>query len=81
MKAAELDRWIATLQTMMTVLPFSALEARITAYLMRGLALEQLQDAMIAATATVHGLPVATRNTRDFERFGVMLVNPFEFKG
>jgi predicted nucleic acid-binding protein len=33
---------------------------------------------LIAATALVHGLSVATRNTRDFERCGVPVVNPFE---
>jgi len=35
-------------------------------------------DAMIAATAQVHGLTVATRNTRDFEALGVATLNPFE---
>ena len=34
-------------------------------------------DAMIAATAIVHGLTVVTRNVRDFEQFGVALLNPF----
>lgn len=36
------------------------------------------RDALIAATALVHGLTVATRNTRDFEATGVKLVNPWE---
>ncbi len=40
-----------------------------------------MADAMIAAIARVNGLTMATRNTRDFARFGVPLVNPFEFKG
>lgn len=35
-------------------------------------------DGLLAATATVHGLVLATRNVRDFERSGVALVNPFE---
>jgi hypothetical protein len=34
-------------------------------------------DALIAATALVHGLVVVTRNVRDFERFGVQILNPF----
>ncbi len=34
-------------------------------------------DVMIAATADIHGLAVATRNARHFERFGVPVVNPF----
>ena len=35
-------------------------------------------DGLIAATALVHGLTVATRNTEDFWRSGVAVVNPFE---
>lgn len=34
-------------------------------------------DALIAATALVHGLGVATRNGADFERAGVRLCNPW----
>jgi toxin FitB len=32
---------------------------------------------MIAATAQVHGLTVATRNERDFKPFGIAVFNPF----
>lgn len=35
------------------------------------------RDALIAATALVHGMTVATRNTRDFIHTGVKLVNPW----
>ena len=35
------------------------------------------RDAMIAATALVHGLTVVTRNTADFARLGVPLLNPW----
>lgn len=34
-------------------------------------------DMLIAATALEHQLPLATRNSRDFQRCGVALVNPF----
>ncbi len=34
-------------------------------------------DALIAATARVHGWIVVTRNTSDFERSGVRVLNPF----
>ena len=34
-------------------------------------------DALIAATALVHGLGVVTRNVADFERAGVALANPW----
>ena len=38
---------------------------------------EHAIDKLIAATAMIHGLSLATRNTKDFERTGVGLVNPF----
>lgn len=34
-------------------------------------------DALIAATAQVHGLTLATRNTTDFEPMGVAFVDPW----
>ena len=37
-----------------------------------------IEDAMIAATAAVHGLTVVTRNVRDFEKLGVQVLNPFD---
>lgn len=35
-------------------------------------------DALIAATALVHDMTVATRNIRDFEGTGVVLVDPWQ---
>ena len=35
------------------------------------------RDALIAATAMVHGLTVVTRNVADFESTGVALLNPW----
>jgi toxin FitB len=34
-------------------------------------------DALIAATARIYGLTVVTRNVRDFELAGVLVLNPF----
>jgi hypothetical protein len=34
-------------------------------------------DALIAATARVHGMTVVTRNAKDFELAGVRVLNPF----
>ena len=34
-------------------------------------------DALIAATARVHGMTVVTRNVKDFELAGVQVLNPF----
>jgi predicted nucleic acid-binding protein len=39
-----------------------------------------VEDAMIAATAAIHRLTIATRNVRDFESFGVPTFNPFAMK-
>lgn len=36
-----------------------------------------IRDGLIAATALVHGLTVATRNTADFDPTGVPTVNPW----
>ncbi len=36
------------------------------------------RDAFIAATALVHGMTVATRNTADFAPTGVSTLNPWE---
>ncbi|MBN9276094.1 MAG: type II toxin-antitoxin system VapC family toxin [Hyphomicrobium sp.] len=35
------------------------------------------RDALIAATAAVHGLTVVTRNVTDFEPMGVTVLNPW----
>jgi predicted nucleic acid-binding protein len=42
----------------------------------RGVGLQPI-DAFIAATAQVHGMTLATRNTKDFKECGVALVNPW----
>jgi toxin FitB len=39
------------------------------------------RDALIAATALVHGLTVVTRNTADFEPMGVAVLNPWRAPG
>ena len=36
-----------------------------------------IKDSLIAATALVHELVIATRNRADFEKAGVKLVDPF----
>ena len=36
------------------------------------------RDALIAATALVHGMTVVTRNVEDFEATGVTLLNPWD---
>lgn len=36
-----------------------------------------VRDALIAATALVHGMPVVTRNVVDFDTAGVEVVDPW----
>jgi len=36
------------------------------------------RDALIAATALVHGMTVVTRNVNDFDPMGVAVVNPWQ---
>lgn len=43
----------------------------------KGLAMP-IKDSLIAATALVHELTVATRDTADYRNAGVVLVNPFD---
>ena len=38
------------------------------------------EDAMMAATARVHGLTMATRNERDFAHFDVAVLNSFKHR-
>ena len=39
-----------------------------------------IKDSLIAATALVHDLVVATRNRPDFTKAGVRIVDPFVLK-
>jgi predicted nucleic acid-binding protein len=36
-----------------------------------------IKDSLIAATVLGHGLTMVTRNTKDFEKAGVAVINPF----
>jgi predicted nucleic acid-binding protein len=59
------------------ILPMDAHVFREWARLMDGRPSQPMEDAMIAATARVHGLTVVTRNERDFASFTVEVLNPF----
>jgi predicted nucleic acid-binding protein len=76
-KALEIESWVDELADSVQVLPMDALCFREWARLMNGKSDTLVEDAMIAATARVHGLTVATRNERDFAALGVALLNPF----
>jgi toxin FitB len=50
----------------------------LTGRLRRGGIQLPMADGLIAATALHHGMHVVTRNVKDFEPTGVLLVNPWE---
>jgi toxin FitB len=76
-RAAAFDFWVGRIAGGSNVLPLDVAAAREAARLLNKNSMVLMADAMIAAIARVNGLTVATRNTRDFERFAVPLVNPF----
>ncbi len=76
-KAEELEAWLDKVLASYGVLPMDAPAFREWARLMHGRSDTISEDAMIAATAIVHRLTVATRNVSDFLQLGVDLQNPF----
>jgi hypothetical protein len=76
-KAKEIENWLGGHAERYAVLPLTLPIMRRWATLMHRRSDDLAMDAMIAATAVHHGLTVATRNTRDFEPFGVLVTNPF----
>lgn len=77
-KAAEIEQWIDQLAESFQVLPMDARCFREWARLMEGKTERLLEDGMIAATARIHHLIVATRNERDFKHLGVRVLDPFK---
>lgn len=78
-KAHEIEAWLNQVASSYSVLPMTADIFRIWAKLMHGQSNTVHEDAMIAACAIAHKLTVVTRNVRDFERFSVTVLNPFDF--
>jgi predicted nucleic acid-binding protein len=76
--AATLERWLRDVETGFEdrVLPVSLAAAAAWGRRQYSQPLPAI-DALIAATAQVHGLTVVTRNVRDFELTGVQVLNPF----
>ncbi|MCD0422935.1 type II toxin-antitoxin system VapC family toxin [Rubrivivax sp. JA1024] len=76
-KAAEIEAWLEMIAASFQVLPMDARIFRAWARLMHRRSNTLYEDAMIASTAQVHGLTVATRNVADFDALGVPVLNPF----
>lgn len=77
-KAGEIEFWAEQLVESYQVLPMDATCFREWGRIIYRQPDELLEDAMIAATARVHQLIVATRNESDFSRLKVQLFNPFK---
>jgi predicted nucleic acid-binding protein len=78
-KAAEIESWLRVTEGTFPVIPMDSACFREWARLKAGKSTDLIEDAMIAATARVHGLQVATRDEGDFRRLGVVPFNPFQF--
>jgi hypothetical protein len=76
-----LERWFAHGVTKLTCIPWEAATGLRWAELLADLRAAgramPIKDSLIASTALVHGLTVATRNLRDFQKAGVSVVDPF----
>jgi predicted nucleic acid-binding protein len=81
-RRARLEQWFSAGVQRLRVLDFdtasAATWARLLARLRKKGAAMPLKDSLIAATALVHGLTVATRNSQDFRNAGVKVLNPFK---
>jgi len=76
-KATEIEAWADQVAGLWNILPMDAATFRLWAKLMHRHSDALIEDAMIAATARVHGLQVVTRNVSDFKDFGVEVLNPY----
>jgi predicted nucleic acid-binding protein len=76
-RAGEIEAWLELVAATYNVLAADGRVFRAWARLMHRRSDELIEDALIAATATVHGLTVVTRNLRDFAPFGVQTLDPF----
>ena len=77
-KASEIKVWLDQLSASYQILSMDTPCFREWARIMDRKPDRLLEDAMIAATARVHRLIVATRNERDFVQCEVRILNPFK---
>lgn len=77
-KAESIQLWLDQIAQSYNILPMNAAAFRLWARLMHRRSDTLYEDAMIAATASIHNLTIVTRNIADFTSFGLPLINPFE---
>jgi len=76
-KARQIEEWLDAAVRAFEILAVDAEIIRLWARLKRGRKDDHFEDAVLAATAMVHGLTLVTRNVRDFAEFDLTIVNPF----
>lgn len=76
-KASEIEAWADKLEGSAAILPADAAVFRRHAKLMRRQPTPSYEGALIAATAGVYDLTIATRNLADFDGPGVRVFDPF----
>ena len=77
-KAQEIESWLESVVTSFSLIAMDSACFREWSRLIVGMPDTLRQDAMIAATARVHGFEIATRDESDFKRLGARIVNPFK---
>jgi len=78
-KAKEIEEWLDRIEDSYQIVPMDVACFREWGRLRIRKPASLLEDGLIAATARVHNLIVATRNERDFRQLDVPIVNPFKF--
>jgi len=76
-KAESLELWLQSIASTHNVLPMTSTTFILWAKLMHSQSNTVREDAMIAAIAIEKRLTVVTRNVKDFRRFKIALLNPF----
>ena len=80
-KAIEIENWLDQIESSFAVLPMDSRCFREWAKIMQHKPPQISEDGMIAATAKIHGLVIATRNETDFQQFVTPIFNPFKYAG
>lgn len=79
-KAREIESWLNSVESSFAFVPMDTTCFREWSRLMAGRPGALREDAMIAATARIHDLTVATRDEKDFKHLEVKVINPFKFR-